>query len=328
MGSAGYTGLVIALAYLLAAVLFIVGLKRLSSPRTARSGNLLGAAGMFIAVVATLLHQDIVDFTWILAAVVVGSAAGAILARKVKMTAMPQMVGLLNGFGGGASALVAAAEYLRIAAGEPASMDVLVTIMLSMLIGGVTFAGSLIAFGKLQGLVSGRPVTLPLQRAIYGLLVAASVFLAAVLIAGDPDLALFTALTAAALAVGILMVLPIGGADMPVVIALLNAFSGLAASMTGFVLHNNLLIIAGALVGASGLILTRIMCAAMNRSLTNVLFGAVGGADGDDGAVAGGAADGRVVREVTADDAAVLLSYSRSVIFVPGYGMADRKSVV
>ena len=317
---AGTLPVLIDIAYLIASILFIVGLKRLSSPATARSGNLLGASGMLIAVVATLLHWEIVSFTWIIAGLVLGAGAGIILARTVKMTAMPQMVALLNGFGGGASALVAGDEYLRFAAGRlDAPYDVQATIMLSVIIGAVTFSGSLVAFGKLQELVTGRAVVFPMSKAITGLLFLLCFGLGAYLVAIEGNMPLYLVLNIAALVLGVMLVIPIGGADMPVVISLLNSYSGLAAAMTGFVLSNNVLIISGALVGASGLILTQIMCTAMNRSLANVLFGAFGA----QAAVTGGAsADGKVVRDVTAEDAAILMSYARSVIFVPGYGLA------
>jgi H+-translocating NAD(P) transhydrogenase subunit beta len=241
----------------------------------------------------------------------------------VKMTAMPQMVALFNGLGGGACALVAAAEYIRQASdlGQPATFDVSFTILLSVLIGSVTFSGSMVAFGKLQELVTGRAVTYPLQKTANALLFAGILGLAIYLLVNPPDPAVFAVLAAAALVLGVLLVIPIGGADMPVVIALLNSYSGLAAASTGFVLHNHVLIISGALVGASGLILTRIMCRAMNRSLTNVLFGAFGQAPA---AAAGVAGDGtpRTVRDISAEDAAILMGYARSLIIVPGYGMA------
>jgi H+-translocating NAD(P) transhydrogenase subunit beta len=311
----------IGIAYLVAAALFIVGLKRLGSPRTARSGNVLGSLGMLVAVVATLVHWEIVTYTWIVAGMVLGGTAGAVLARTVRMTAMPQMVALLNGFGGGASALVAGDEYLRFAAGAVAApLNVQATIMLSVLIGGVTFSGSFIAFGKLQELITGRAVTFPFQKTLTAVLLGGLVLLAAYLVLSSPALDLYLILALGAIALGVLLVIPIGGADMPVVIALLNSYSGLAAAMTGFALQNNVLIISGALVGASGLILTKIMCQAMNRSLGNVLFGAFGAAAA--GPAAEATADGRTVRDVTSEDAAILLSYARSVIFVPGYGLA------
>jgi H+-translocating NAD(P) transhydrogenase subunit beta len=320
-GALGFAPLLIEISYLVAAVLFIVGLKRLSSPATARSGNMLGATGMLVAVAATLLHWDIVSWIWIAVGIAIGGAIGVVMARGVKMTGMPQMVALLNGFGGGASALVAGDEYLRFAAGSiDAPANVQATIMLSVLIGALTFSGSLVAFGKLQELVTGRAVTYPGQKVVNGLIFGGTFALAAYLVAADANLPLYLALTGAALLIGVLFVLPIGGADMPVVISLLNSFSGIAASMTGFVLGNNVLIISGALVGASGIILTKIMCDAMNRSLTNVLFGAFG-ANVTAGAAAEGA-EGRSVRDITGEDAAILLGYARSVVFVPGYGMA------
>jgi NAD(P) transhydrogenase subunit beta len=315
----GLLPVLVNVAYLVASILFISGLKRLSSPATARSGNTLGALGMLIAIVATLLHWEIVSFTWIVVGLFIGTVVGAWLARSVKMTAMPQMVALLNGFGGGASALVAGDEYLRFVDGTLPPFDVQATIMLGVIIGAVTFSGSLIAFGKLQELVTGRAVVFPGIRAITGLLLAGCLGLATYLVAIEGHIPLYLTLNIAALALGVLLVLPIGGADMPVVISLLNSYSGLAAAMTGFVLSNNVLIISGALVGASGLILTRIMCVAMNRSLANVLFGAFGA---QTVAIGGASADGKVVKDVTAEDAAILLSYARSVIFVPGYGLA------
>jgi len=312
--------LIIDAAYLVAATLFIIGLKRLSSPKTARSGNVLGATGMLIAVVVTLLDRQILSFTWIIVGLVLGGLAGAILARTVKMTAMPQMVGLLNGFGGAASALVAYDEYLRYASGATvATADVQTTIMLSVLVGAVTFSGSMVAFAKLQELVTGRAVTYPLQKTINALIGLAIVVLGVYLVPADPAPELFATFTALCLVLGVLLVIPIGGADMPVVISLLNSYSGIAAAATGFVLHNNVLIISGALVGASGIILTNIMCRAMNRSLTNVLFGAFGATPVAVGATA---MDGRSVKDISAEDAAILLGYSRSVIIVPGYGLA------
>jgi H+-translocating NAD(P) transhydrogenase subunit beta len=317
---AGFVPTFIQLAYLVAAVCFIMGLKRLSSPATARSGNMLGAMGMLVAIIATLLHWEIVSFIWILAGIVVGAAVGATMARTVQMTAMPQMVALLNGFGGGASALVAGDEYLRFATGHiHAPLNVQATIMLSVLIGGLTFSGSLVAFGKLQEVITGRAVTYPGQKIVNGIIFGGAAALAAYLVIGEPNLPLYAVLTMAALVIGVLFVIPIGGADMPVVISLLNSFSGLAAAMTGFVLGNNVLIVSGALVGASGIILTKIMCDAMNRSLTNVLFGAFGSVIT---AGAGSTVEGRSVKDISAEDAAILLAYARSVVFVPGYGLA------
>ncbi|HSJ05143.1 MAG TPA: NAD(P)(+) transhydrogenase (Re/Si-specific) subunit beta [Longimicrobiales bacterium] len=318
----GFVPTLIQVAYLVAAVLFILGLKRLSSPKTARSGNMLGATGMLIAVGATLLHWEIVSFSWILVGVVIGASAGFIMARFVKMTDMPQMVALLNGFGGAASALVAGDEYLRFATGGAVDLplNVQATIMLSVLIGALTFSGSLVAFGKLQELVTEKAVSFPLQKVINGILFAGAAALAIYLVVTPANLPLYIVLNVAALIIGVMFVIPIGGADMPVVISLLNSFSGLAASMTGFVLGNNVLIISGALVGASGIILTKIMCDAMNRSLTNVLFGAFGATVTATGAAA--SSDGKSVRDISAEDGAILLGYARSVVFVPGYGLA------
>ena len=309
------------LAYLLSAVLFIVGLTRLSSPETARTGNAIAALGMLLAVVATLTDRAIIDFTWIVVGLLAGSATGLVMARTVKMTAMPQMVAVFNGFGGAASGLVAASEYLaRGSSAAPLHMDLGISIMAGTLIGGVTFSGSLVAFGKLQGLVTERAATYPLQKTFNFLLAAAAIAASVYLILSPLDTRGYLALAVLALILGVLVVIPIGGADMPVVVALLNSYSGLAASAAGFVLSNNALIISGALVGASGLILTNIMCRAMNRSLANVLFGAFGGGTP---AVAAGAAGGeKVANPIDAEDCAMILGYARSVVFVPGYGLA------
>ncbi len=311
--------LVIALTYLVAAVLFIVGLKLLSSPRTARRGNAIGALGMLLAIAATLLDQQIIGFRWILLGFAIGTAAGAWLALAVKMTAMPQMVALLNGFGGAASAIVAIAEYHLLLL-DPAqrATDVVVSIMATTLIGALTFTGSMVAFAKLQELMPGKAITFPLQKALNFALLAAAVGVSAWLVVDFDMPTVFTALIVISLVVGVLLVIPIGGADMPVVISLLNSYSGMAGAAAGFVLHNNVLIISGALVGASGIILTQIMCRAMNRSLTNVLFGAFGATTT---AAAGDGAD-RPGRTVRPEDAAVMLGYARSVVFVPGYGLA------
>lgn len=306
-------------AYIVAAVLFIVGLKQLGSPATARNGNRLSALAMLVAVVATIVGNDIASWEWILGGVIVGSGIGAISARRVQMTSMPQLVAVFNGFGGAASAVVAAAELIRlIDANEDIAENVSITIMASVIVGGVTLTGSFIAYGKLQGLVPTRPLLLPIRNVInVGLLttmIASTVWLVA-----DPSITPFLIAAGTALALGILVVIPIGGADMPVVIALLNSYSGIAGAATGFVLDNNILIIAGSLVGASGLILTRIMTKAMNRSLANVMLGGFGV---EDGAGASGGDDDRPVRSIQADDAATILGYAQSVIFVPGYGLA------
>jgi len=312
------------LAYLLSAVLFVVGLKRLQSPATARAGNALAAVAMLIAIVATLVDNRILSWGAILTGVVIGSLIGAVAARPVKMTAMPEMVGAFNGFGGGASALVAAAEFLRLQqAGVALDASTGVTIALSMLIGAVTFSGSFVAFGKLNGMVTGNPVTFPLQKTFNALLFVAILALGVAIpagwaLGGLAPVATFLVFTGLALLLGILLVIPIGGADMPVVISLLNSYSGLAASAAGFIIGNMVLIISGALVGAAGLILTMLMCKAMNRSLANVAFGAFG----TEGATAQVTAGDRSVRTVDAEQAAMVLAYASSVVVVPGYGLA------
>lgn len=302
--------------YLIASVLFILGIKKLSSPKTARQGNLYASIAMFTAIAVTLLDQRIITFEYILIGVVIGSAIGALMALKVEMTAMPQMVGLLNGFGGGASALVAFSEYYRLF--PEVAVNSSVTILLSIIIGAVTFTGSLIAFGKLQGIVSGGSVMFPFQHPLNAFLIlgilTASVF--AVIYPGNFEIYLI--IVVVSLLLGVLLVIPIGGADMPVVISLLNSYSGLAASATGFVLQNNMLIIAGALVGASGLILTNIMCKGMNRSLLNVLLGGFGSQPtGED-------VKGKdiIIKSVDSEEAAMIFETARLVIIVPGYGMA------
>jgi NAD(P) transhydrogenase subunit beta len=305
------------LSYLVSICLFILGLKLLSSPRTARRGNLLSVLGMFIAVVVTLLDKEIIDFRFIIGGVIIGSLIGVYAALKVRMTAMPQMVALFNAFGGGASALVALSQFLHgFVRLDPVKT---VTIALSVFIGMLTFTGSVVAFSKLQELIRGRPVVFPGQKILNVLLVAA-VLVTGVLFVGEPSLSgliLLIVIFGLSSLIGITLVLPVGGADMPVVIALLNSYSGLAAATTGFVIDNYVLIVSGALVGASGIILTNIMCKAMNRSLVNVLFGAVGGE-----ASAVGAPDKRTVTRYTPLDAAVMLENGRSVIVVPGYGLA------
>jgi NAD(P) transhydrogenase subunit beta len=308
------------LLYLVAAVLFIIGLKRLSSPVTARHGNRMSGVGMLIAIGVTLFDRGILSFQAILVGVLVGSALGFWMARAVKMTAMPQMVALLNGFGGGASLLVGGAEFLKAElAGATPALDTAITTQLSLLIGAVTLSGSLIAWAKLQEVMTGRPITFPMQKTVNALTFLVIAALAAYQIA-TPEQVLwpFYTVIGLSLVLGVLLVIPIGGADMPVVISLLNSYSGIAAAMTGFVIHNNLLIIAGALVGSSGIILSQIMCKAMNRSLTNVLFGAFGGAS----ASGGKSAEGLTVRQVSVEDAAVQLAYAQFVIVVPGYGLA------
>ncbi|MFP4329727.1 MAG: NAD(P)(+) transhydrogenase (Re/Si-specific) subunit beta [Spirochaetaceae bacterium] len=313
------------LFYLLAATLFILGLKGLSHPRTAVKGNLMGALGMLLAVVVTLLRQEILNIELLLAGLLAGTLVGALLASKIKMTAMPQLVGLFNGFGGIASVLVAAAVIYQATAGVIASGGELPTLQeriatgASALIGAVTFWGSLIAFGKLQGLVTEKPVRYPGEQIVKSLLFLASVAGVIYLVMEPGEFSVYWALTAVASVLGIMLVIPIGGADMPIVIALLNSYSGLAAAATGFVLNNSILIVAGSLVGASGIILTQIMCKAMNRSLANVLFGGMG-------AVVEQAEEGDLyagrIKQTSAEELAMVLKSSQRVVFVPGYGMA------
>jgi len=313
---------IIQLVYLLATGIFIIGIKRLGSPATARSGNQLAALGMLIGVVITLFNQEILSFGYIIAGIVIGSAIGAIAAKKVEMTAMPEMVAIFNGFGGGASALVAWGEFSRTADPSMLGGQVLVTIGLSILIGALTLTGSFMAFGKLKGYISGNPLTFPGQNIINALLTLGSLVLVVWLAIVPTSQVVFWLLFGIALLLGILTVLPIGGADMPVVISLLNSYSGLAASMAGFVINNNLLIISGALVGAAGLILTNIMCKSMNRTLTNVLFGAFGGDSGSSGGGSPAADTDKTVRETTAQDVALQCAYAYKVIITPGYGLA------
>jgi len=302
-----------AVFYLLAACLFIVGLKRLGGPHTARSGNQLSALGMLIAVIVTLAESGAVSWWALSAGLTVGAGAGAVLARRVAMTGMPQLVAAFNGFGGGASALVATAEFLE---NSPLSAETGVTVAFSVVIGVATFTGSFIAFGKLAGLVTGRPLLLRGQVAGEIVLGAGLVAAAAWAVAGGGAAALWATVGLAGL-LGVSRTLPIGGADMPVIVAFLNSLSGLAAAAAGFVIDSVALIIAGALVGASGLVLTNIMSRAMNRSLGNVLFGAFGSEGGQPAA-----AGGQPVRRAGIEDTAITLAYARSVILVPGYGLA------
>jgi H+-translocating NAD(P) transhydrogenase subunit beta len=313
---------VVNLAYAAAAILLIVGIKRLSSPATARSGNLVAAVGMAIAVAVTLFSPEIESYTLIAAGIAVGAIVGVVSARLVRMTAMPQMVALFNGVGGGAAALIAASEFHRLAprAGGLGGEDA-TGIMFSALIGSISFSGSLVAFAKLQELLPGRPLTFPGQHIANGLVLAFALSAAATAAASERELWIVL-LLAAALVFGAALVAPIGGADMPVVISFLNAFTGLAAAATGFVLDNTALIIGGTLVGASGTLLTVLMSRAMNRSLANVLFGAFGAAPATAAAAAAGTEDGRMIRQVSPEDVAVMLAYANQVMVVPGYGLA------
>jgi NAD(P) transhydrogenase subunit beta len=312
---------IVDLAYLIASILFILGLQGLGHPRTAVRGNLAGAGGMLLAVVVTLLDRAIVSHELMAAGLVVGTAAGIPMALRVPMTAMPQLVALFNGFGGGASVLISGAalvETILIARGF--STQITVSIAASGIVGAVTFWGSLVAFAKLQGLISEKSLSLPAHQLWNGLLGLACLALAGWLVL-DPSASLaYWALVLAASLLGVMLVIPIGGADMPVVISLLNSYSGIAAAATGFVLSNNGLIIAGALVGASGIILTRIMCRAMNRSLTNVLFGVIAPAGG--AAAPGEDIYAGKIKATSPEEVAMLLDGARRVVIVPGYGLA------
>jgi len=319
------------LAWLAGAAAFVLGLMRMNSPATARNGNLLSAGGMAVAVGATAVilaaNSSISTSGWIIigAGVLVGGGLGLYTARTVKMTAMPQLVSLFNAVGGGAAALIAIDDYLRLAsvqtfaAGNPIPLETSVATVLDVIIGSVTFTGSLIASGKLQGLIPGKPILIPGGRIVTAALAAIAVGGALYLWAGNVSVPILFVIIAAALVFGVTMVLPIGGADMPVVISLLNSFTGTAVAMAGFVIDNPVLIIAGALVGASGAILTKLMADAMNRSVINIMIGGFGGGEGTL-AVAG--AEGGSVRGLGVDDAAIQLAYAQNVIVVPGYGLA------
>jgi NAD(P) transhydrogenase subunit beta len=318
------SAIIVNLAYLLAAMLFIFGLKGLSHPKTAVRGNLLGATGMLLAIVVTLAAHDILSFPLILLGLLIGALIGSVFALTIKMTAMPQMVGLFNGFGGLASAMVAGAVLYQVMIGAGSSgsandLQLLIATVASGLIGSVTFVGSLIAFGKLQGLVTEKPVRYTGEQVVKLLVFLGSLALGVLLVLNPEQTEMYWYLAGAGALLGILLVLPIGGADMPIVIALLNSYSGLAAAATGFVLSNNILIIAGSLVGASGIILTTIMCKAMNRSLANVLFGGVGAVQetAEEGDIYAGK-----IKKTAAEEVAMILKSAQRVVFVPGYGMA------
>ncbi len=316
----------LSIAYLVASVCFILGLKLLSSPTTARRGNIYGALGMLIAVIATLTDRQIVDFTYIIVGLIIGGGIGLLMAVRVEMTSMPQMVGLLNGFGGGASTLVAFAEYIRLSGSAdltvwqagPINLDVLITLVFGLLIGTVTFTGSGVAFAKLQGIMKSAPVLFSFQKQLNLLILVASLILGGLFVVDPSQWYLLLIIIGLSAILGVTSVIPIGGADMPVVISLLNSYSGLAAAMTGFILSNNVLIIAGTLVGTSGIILTQIMCTAMNRSLANVLFAGVGA----DYEASEETAEQRTVIRYTPEDTAYMLENAQSVIIIPGYGLA------
>ena len=310
-------------AYIGASVLFIVGLQMLGKAETAKRGNRISALGMLVAIVATLYFETGLDFSWIVVGLVVGGTIGAIAARRVQMTGMPEMVALLNGSGGLASLLVGWAEYARADAIEPFPAF---AIVLTVLIGGLAASGSIIAFAKLSGRMDGKPLLFAGQKAVNAGVLGLALVAGAVLVvdallpaglAAGLVVSAFAVVVVAALILGVMAVLPIGGADMPIVVSLLNSYSGIAAAAAGFVIDNNVLVVAGSLVGASGLILTQIMCKAMNRSLANVLFGGFGAAVSGGGAVMEGE-----IKPLTPDDAYYILEAASSVVVVPGYGMA------
>jgi len=323
--------ILVRIAWLVGAVGFVIGLSRMNSPATARDGNLLSAAGMAVAIGATviliLVRQatgiPIAGIAWPIIAigVVAGGGLGLYTARTVKMTAMPQLVSLFNAVGGGAAALIAIDDYIRLVnAGSGVRIDEHIFIVLDIIIGSITFTGSIIASSKLQGLIAGKPIIVPGGQLVTLALAAITVMGALFLfVTGTPNLAVMAVILAAALIFGVTMTLPIGGADMPVVISLLNSFTGTAVAMAGFVINNPVLIIAGALVGASGAILTKLMADAMNRSVMNIMIGGFGGGDSVAGVVG---AEGASVRELGVDDAAIQLAYAQHVIVVPGYGLA------
>ena len=310
------------LFYVIAAVLFILGIKRLSSPKTARTGNALASIGMLIAILATVTSPGVgidLDFKLIAIGMIVGSILGATFAMRVEMTQMPQMVAIFNGFGGGASALVATAEFFSKYVTLEQTAFLNTTIILSVFIGTLTLTGSFIAFGKLQGFISGQPIVFKGQQILNAIIMIGIItFGVYTVTSGVNEINAFYAVIALSALIGITLTIPIGGADMPVVISLLNSYSGIAASATGFVLMNNGLIIAGALVGASGLILTNIMCKGMNRSLSNVIFGAVGLSSEE------GSSEAKQIsiKSSTTDEAAMILDAADKVIVVPGYGLA------
>ena len=316
------------LAWLAGASAFVLGLMQMNSPATARNGNLLSAGGMVIAIIATAVFLlarpaegadgfNSVGWLIIVVGIVIGGGAGLYSARTVKMIAMPQLVSLFNAVGGGAAALIAIDDYLGLAAAP--SPQINVATVLDIVIGSITFTGSLIASGKLQGLIAGKPILIPGGRIVTIALAVVTVAGAAFLWAGNLSVPVMLVILAAALIFGVTMVMPIGGADMPVVISLLNSFTGTAVAMAGFVLGNDVLIIAGALVGASGAILTKLMADAMNRSVLNIMIGGFGGGEGTVGAVTG---VGGSVRAIGPDDVAIQLAYAQHVIVVPGYGLA------
>ena len=315
--------IIVKLAYLVASVLFIIGIKMLNKPATARKGNQLSALGMLIAIVATMFQLDILSLPEVLICIVVGSAIGYYISQKVQMTEMPEMVAVFNGFGGISSLFVGLSDFWleSVEKGEIVDNITLVSILLSVLIGGITFTGSMVAYGKLSGKVSGNAIVFTGQHVVNLLLLVIAIVAGGIVIWQQDIIIGLWVLVALSLILGILVVIPIGGADMPVVISLLNSYSGMAACATGFVLNNYMLIVAGALVGSSGIILTNIMCKGMNRSLLNVVMGGFGQTSGSTASAGGGKSD-MVVKEVGVEEAAILFDSASSVVIVPGYGMA------
>ncbi len=310
----------IQVAYLIASILFVVGIKMLNRTKTARKGNIVSSIGMFIAILATIVQVDAISYIDILICIVIGSGVGLIIAYKVQMTKVPEMVALFNGFGGLASLAVALSDFWLNTQQRHISVDSITgtSVALSIFIGGITFTGSMIAFLKLNGRISGQPITFSGQHFINLVFLLAAIFIAVLALTSVSNPTFILIFVFISLLLGILTVIPIGGADMPVVISLLNSYSGMAACATGFVLNNNVLIVSGALVGASGIVLTQIMCKAMNRSLTNVLLGGFG-------QTKSGAVDGSeevTVKEVGVEEAAQIFDSASSIIIVPGYGMA------
>jgi NAD(P) transhydrogenase subunit beta len=310
------------LAYIFASILFIFGLRMLGNPERAQRGNLVSSSGMLLAIIVTLFDQTIISFQLLSIALIAGAIVGASAASFVKMTTMPELVALFNGFGGIASLLVGSAEFLNVSA---LGSIALFAVSLTVLIGGVTFSGSLIAFGKLSEILSGKPFLFVGQRIVLSMILILALALGLELIVstgllGLSNEMLLVSLIGVAIVLGILLTVPIGGADMPVIIALLNSYSGIAAASAGFVINNNVLIVAGSLVGASGIILTQIMCKAMNRSLSNVLFGGFGASSSSS---SGGSTEIQgEVKPINVADAYLILEAANSVAFVPGYGMA------
>jgi NAD(P) transhydrogenase subunit beta len=322
--------ILVRIAWLVGAVAFVIGLSRMNSPATARNGNLISAGGMAVAIAATAIlilttqasGVPVPAIAWliIVVGVMLGGGLGLYAARTVKMTAMPQLVSLFNAVGGGAAALIAIDDYLGLIGGAAVRIDTHIFIVLDIIIGSITFTGSIIASGKLQGMIPGKPIRIPGgQLVTLGLAAVTVIATIALFVTGTPNLVLMILILAAALTFGVTMTLPIGGADMPVVISLLNSFTGTAVAMAGFVINNPVLIIAGALVGASGAILTKLMADAMNRSVLNIMIGGFGGGDDAADAVAGA---GGAVRAIGVDDVAIQLAYAQHVIVVPGYGLA------